>query len=117
METVYTDTPKEIKPGFQPKPDYRILMFCGSGYSFGEYFKPIIEKFINNYSIEFLQGDYRLTTSTKESLEDFSRNQNFSCRTVHVLGRNDSVFNYHQGLWRLMKILSKKPFDLLIVST
>jgi len=117
MAIVFTKAKQQNKTKIFLKDSPQILMFCGNGYSFGEYFKPIIEDLIGDYRIKFLQADYHMTALTIKSLEDFSKREKFSYQIVHALNRQDSRFNYHREISRLIENLSKESFNSLIVNT
>jgi len=100
---------------FECRPN--ILMYCGNGYSFGEYFKPIIEDLIGDCRIKFLQGGYHLASATIRSLENVSQRKFFSYQIVHAFDRMESAFDYHKGISQLINSLSEESFNLLIVNT
>jgi len=105
------------KVGKKLKQQFRILIYCGNGYSFDEYFKPLIENLISDCKIEFLQADYGLTDKTLNSLKEFSKRGNFSYRIVRVLKKwVDSSLKYHRDIKKLINGLNDNSFDLLIVS-
>jgi len=117
MAIVFTKTKQQDKTKTFLKDPPQILVYCGAGYSFSEYFRPIVNSLIGDCQIEFLQGDYHLTAATIRSLEELSEQESFSYKIVQALGRNLSIFDFHQQIHRMIDTLSKKTFDLLIVST
>ena len=97
----------------------RILFYCGGGYLFAEYFRPIVEEMIDDYDIEFLQGDYYLNAATKLQLEAMSRKRaNFNFRIVPVLHLIDSKsLSYHKTINQVIDSLRINNFDLLVTGS
>ncbi|MFH1581710.1 MAG: hypothetical protein ABIC39_06495 [Pseudomonadota bacterium] len=95
-----------------------ILMYCGNGYSFGEYFKPLIKDLLIDHKICFLQGNYCLTQATKNALEEIvCENKGFSYQLVPVFSNDYSRIKYHKEMRELINSLQKQIFDLLVLST
>jgi len=94
-----------------------ILIYCANGYSFVEYFKPVIKSLISDFDIELIQGDYCLSTQTTKALEELSSKASFSYRIAPVLNSSNPVFSYHRKINQIIKDLDKKTFDLLILGT
>jgi len=117
MAIVFTKTKQQDKTKVLSKDPPQILMYCGAGYGFNEYFRPIVQDLVGDCQVEFLQGDYHLTAATIRSLEEFSQQEGFSYRIVRALGRDTSSFNFHRQIHKIVDTLSKKTFDLLVVST
>ncbi len=92
-------------------------MYCGNGYSFSEYFKPLIEELADDCEIELLQGDYHLGQTTKGLIQELTAKNNFAYQIIPVFTWNRSVLEYHRSMAQLTNNLKDKPFDLFVVSS
>lgn len=95
-----------------------ILMYCGSGYAFSEYFHPVIEELCRDYDIQYLQGDYALTESTRKGLSEFARQvSSFTFEVIPVFEHHDFMYTYHRNMSAFIRVLMDRHFDMLVLNT
>jgi len=116
MESLKTEAKKTVNLDKLKQLRRRILMCCGNGYSFSEYFKPLIEELSGSFDVELLQVDYHLSQATRASLNDLVSQGKVCYRLIPVFGFNSS-FRHYQTINKLITALRNKPFDLLVVTT
>ena len=94
--------------------NFRLVIYSGTGYSFEEYTKPIIEDLLykNNY-IYLVQADYNLTEKTMFMLNELLSSPNFNYKIVNILEN----FSDHKSLIRLITDLKKNEWNMLVLGT
>jgi len=97
---------------------HRILIFCGSGYGFNEFFAPVIEEISQDCAIDLLLGDYYLTDYTLNLVKRLhSESKLSSYRVINPSGRFRSAFERYRTMHSITQSLKAERFDILLLGT
>jgi len=96
----------------------RVVLFCGTGYVFDEFFRSLISEKGREWEIVVLFADFYLSQTVRSAVDEFtSRGLISEYLIVPGLQDGNSALKYHKAISSLLKTMESKKCDLLLLGT